>query len=61
MIFVFFFDVFDIEDAKYVEEMKKRRKRAMKTWKKEDIEVRDITEEWNERWLKKKKYKEVLL
>ena len=33
----------------------------METWKKEDIEVRDVTEEWNARWMKKKKYKEVLL
>ena len=40
---------------------KKCRKRAMETWKKEDIEVRDVTEEWNARWMKKKKYKEVLL
>ena len=53
--FYVFFDIKDIEEAK------KYRKRAMKTWKNEDIEVRDITEEWNERWLKKKKYKEVLL
>ena len=56
-----FFDVFNIEDVKYVKEMKERRKRAMETWKKEDIEVRDVTEEWNARWMKKKKYKEVLL
>ena len=56
-----FFDVFNIEDVKYVKEMKKCRKRAMETWKKEDIEVRDVTEEWNARWMKKKKYKEVLL
>ena len=32
-----------------------------KRQKKEDIEVRDVTEEWNARWMKKKKYKEVLL
>ena len=50
-----------MEDVKYVKEMKERRKRAMETWKKEDIEVRDVTEEWNARWMKKKKYKEVLL
>ncbi len=59
--FRIFFDVFNIEDVKYVKEMKERRKRAMETWKKEDIEVRDVTEEWNARWMKKKKYKEVLL
>ena len=53
--FYVFFDIKDIEEAK------KYRKRAMKTWKNEDIEVRDITEEWNERWLKKKKYKEVFM
>ena len=46
---------------KDIKEAKKCRKRAMETWKKEDIEVRDVTEEWNARWMKKKKYKEVLL
>ena len=51
----------NIEDVKYVKEMKERRKRAMETWKKEDIEVRDVTEEWNARWMKKKKYKEVFM
>ena len=47
--------------TKDIKEAKKCRKRAMETWKKEDIEVRDVTEEWNARWMKKKKYKEVLL
>ena len=44
-----------------IKEAKKCRKRAMETWKKEDIEVRDVTEEWNARWMKKKKYKEVFM
>ena len=51
----------EIEEKKYVKERKESRQRAMETWKKEDIEVRDVTEEWNARWMKKKKYKEVLL
>ena len=46
---------------KDIKEAKKCRKRAMETWKKEDIEVRDVTEEWNARGMKKKKYKEVFM
>ena len=52
--FRIFFDVFNIEDVKYVKRNERTQKRAMETWKKEDIEVRDVTEEWNARWMKKK-------